>query len=726
MFNCLKFVGALLFFLSFSLISYSQITPKTARVADTIQEFEIIRAPSMRAIKIDSITTLQTVAGGAVIKQEGTIFHSDSAVLNPTTHEIEAFGHIHINQGDTIHTYGDYLKYLGIEKMAYLTGNVKLTDGKGTLFTKELDYNLETGIGNFYKGGKVIEKKNIITSLEGTYYSDTKDVYFKKNVEVKGPKDTITADSLLYNMQTKKSNFISQTHIKNAEVDINTTEGSYDLNTGDAFFTQRTTVKDSSGRIYSADNMALVGLSGDGQLEGNAVIIDSANSFVILANQIFLNKKNNSFLATRKPLLIIQQKNDSTYIAADTIFSGLKGSKMILQKDTVLNVNVQQNEKIDSLIETNTGNPRDSANRIADSLSLINDKTLLKPVMKESLKMIHDSLQKDSSQLKIPPPKSDSILPNNDRDTSILDMAQKFRKPKPADSLKPAENSKRKNRLKSKGKLNPAVRLKPADSLKTTDSLKPADNLKLSEKSLIDSLNQPGRIDTLLSHVPRDTSVSGILKSHSEEKIQDSTHKISKTVKDSLDNSDSSRYFLAFHNVRIFNDSLQSVCDSLFFSTKDSVFRLYKDPVIWNGQSQITGDTVYLFTKNKEPERLYVFENGMMINRTKEGFFNQIAGKTINAYFISGKIDYARVRGQQSESIHYMQDADSAYIGMNRATGDVIDFYFRNDELIKVLFINDIKGHMYPMNDIPDAERELRNFKWLDNRRPKNKFELYD
>jgi lipopolysaccharide export system protein LptA len=684
MFNCLKFVVAILFFLTFSLISYAQISPKPLPATDTIREFEIIRAPSMRAIKIDSITTLQTVAGGAIIKQEGTIFHSDSAVLNPTTHEIEAFGHIHINQGDTIHTYGDYLKYLGVEKMAYLTGNVKLTDGKGTLFTKDLDYNIETGIGNFYKGGRVVEKKNVITSLEGTYYADTKDVYFKKNVVVQGPKDTITADSLLYNMQTKKSNFISQTHIKNAEVDINTTEGSYDLNTGDAFFTQRTTVKDSSGRIYSADNMALVGLSGDGQLEGNAVIIDSANSFVIIANQIFLNKKNNSFLATRKPLLIIQQKNDSTYIAADTIFSGLKGSKMILQKDTVLNINVQQNEKIGQLIETDTGNPRDSANRRKDSLSLHNDSTLLNPRMKEFIKGLPDSLHKDSAKIKIPPNIIARMPVKIEKDTSIIEMAQKFRKPKSVDSLTPAE------------------------------------------KALTDSLIQPKNIDTLLTKIPGDTSVRGIVKSPSTGKMQDSTLKNAKSKKDSSLKSDSSRYFLAFHNVRIFNDSLQSVCDSLFFSTEDSVFRLYKDPVIWNGQSQITGDTVYLFTKNKEPERLYVFENGMMINRTKEGFFNQIAGKTINAYFLNGHIDYARVRGQQSESIHYMQDEDSAYIGMNRATGDVIDFYFRKDELIKVLFINDIKGHMYPMNDVPDAERELRNFKWLDKRRPKNKFELYD
>ena len=684
MLNSLRIVGVILFLLTFSHISNAQISPKPA-TADTVREFEIIRAPSMRAIRIDSITTLQTVAGGAVIKQEGTIFHSDSAVLNPTTHELEAFGHIHINQGDTIHTYGDYLKYLGVEKMAYLTGNVKLTDGKGTLFTKDLDYNIETGIGNFYKGGRVVEKKNVITSLEGTYYSDTKDVYFKKNVVVQGPKDTITADSLLYNMQTKKSNFISQTHIKNAEVDINTSQGSYDLNTGDAFFTSRTTVKDSSGRIYSADNMALVGLSGDGQLEGNAVIIDSANSFVIIANQIFLNKKNNSFLATRKPLLIVQQKNDSTYIAADTIFSGLKGSKMVLQKDTVLNINVQQNNKIGELIESDTGNPRDSANRRADSLSLLNDSTRLSPGVKGGTKGVSDALQKDSAQKMNVPPKIIAAIPAKiEKDTSIIEMAQNFRKPKSADSLNPAE------------------------------------------RILKDTLIQPKNIDSLSTMVPGDTSLPRILKSASPGNMQENTLKSAKSIKDSTIKSDSSRYFLAFHNVRIFNDSLQSVCDSLFFSTEDSVFRLYKDPVIWNGQSQIMGDTVYLFTKNKEPERLYVFENGMMINRTKEGFFNQIAGKTINAYFLKGQIDYARVRGQQSESIHYMQDADSAYIGMNRATGDVIDFYFRKDELIKVLFINDIKGHMYPMNDIPDAERELRNFKWLDKRRPKNKFELYD
>ncbi len=214
----------LVFCLHISFISFAQVAPQPT--ADTLKEFEIIRGPSMRAIHLDSVTTLQTIAGGAIVKQGTTIFHSDSLVINPTTHIIEAFGNIVINQADTVHTYSQYLKYLGKEKIAYLTKDVKLTDKKGTLYTQDLDYNLETGIGNFHNGGKVIEGKSVITSVEGTYYADTKDVYFKKNVKLDEPKNHVRADSLLYNMQTKKSTFISNTSIKNDEVEINTTQGS--------------------------------------------------------------------------------------------------------------------------------------------------------------------------------------------------------------------------------------------------------------------------------------------------------------------------------------------------------------------------------------------------------------------------------------------------------------------------------------------------------------------
>ena len=62
---------------------------------------------------------------------------------------------------------------------------------------------------------------------------------------------------------------------------------------------------------------------------------------------------------------------------------------------------------------------------------------------------------------------------------------------------------------------------------------------------------------------------------------------------------------------------------------------------------------MYLFTQNQKAKRLYVFNNGIVINRTKEGLFNQIGGRTLNAYFKEGVIDYIRVKGSPAESIFY-------------------------------------------------------------------------
>jgi hypothetical protein len=697
MFHPVKYL-CLIIFLMTGYFSFGQISPATTPSSDTIREFQIIRGPSMRAIKIDSVTTLQTIAGGAVIQQGTTIFHSDSAVVNPVTHVMEAFGNIEINQADTVHTYSQYLKYLGIEKIAYLKDKVKLTNKSGTLFTDDLDYNLETGIGNFHNGGKIIEGKSVITSIEGTYYDDTKDIYFKKNVKLDEPQKHIRADSLLYNMQTRKSSFISETNIKTPEAEINTTQGTYDLNSGNAFFTNRSTVKDSSGRLYSANTMALENKTGNAQLEGNAVIIDSAGGYTIIANEVFMNKQNNSFLATRKPVLIIKQKNDSTYIAADTIFSGfstfVNNSNQVLQNDSTINVNISENEKVHDVI-TNDSTAQFFLQKHQEEL----DSAKKISVQKDSLQKENNVVQEKIDSLAVKHPAQEKMILKKNKTDSLVEK----------DSVQ---------------RNIPDKKIQDSLSINKIDSLQKTDSLTAEPDTLItDSVQKKMELNQLKTDSLQIDSTGKI----TSPQVPDSINSIVNPAIDSTNKSDTSiRYFLAFHHVRIFNDSLQSICDSLFISSKDSVFRLYYNPVVWSGNTQIAGDTMFLYTEKKQPKRLYVFESGLIVNRTREGFFNQMSGKTINGYFIDGKIDYMRVKGTQSESIYYMQDDDSAYIGMNRATGDVIDLYFKNDDLKKVLFINNIQGKMYPMNQIPEDQRKLKTFKWLEDKRPKNKAELFE
>jgi lipopolysaccharide export system protein LptA len=183
--------------------------------------------------------------------------------------------------------------------------------------------------------------------------------------------------------------------------------------------------------------------------------------------------------------------------------------------------------------------------------------------------------------------------------------------------------------------------------------------------------------------------------------------------------ADTIRFFSAFHHVRLFSDSLQSKCDSLYYSGIDSVFRFFTDPVIWTQGNQISGDTIILATKNRKAEKVNVNENAFTINRTPDGMFNQMKGNVLVGQFIDGAIDFLRVKGN-GENLYYLQDEDSAYVGVNYTMADAIVMRFINKELKRVTWFNSVTGTTYPIAQLPEDKKELRSFKWLEAIRPKS------
>ncbi|HQW94097.1 MAG TPA: OstA-like protein, partial [Ferruginibacter sp.] len=220
----------ILFLMASSLQLSAQQVIQTTASGDTIRSIEILRGNSLRLITIDSVTSLETIAGNVIIREGLTTFYCDSATINRKTNIVEAFGNIHINDNDSIHTYAQYLRYVGAERMAYLKKKVRLTDKKGTLYTDDLEYNLRTGIAIYKSGGRIVNEKTVLTSREAVYYADTKDVYFKDNVHLVDPDRDIYTDSLLYNIKTNIATFIAKTKIvgKDGSI-INTNAGTYNL-----------------------------------------------------------------------------------------------------------------------------------------------------------------------------------------------------------------------------------------------------------------------------------------------------------------------------------------------------------------------------------------------------------------------------------------------------------------------------------------------------------------
>src|SRR6478735_7693102 len=146
-----------------SLLSLVAADAQTAP-ADSVQPLHILPPTQRQSYKkLPDGTELQILAGKVKVRQGSTYFYCDSLVVNSTTRILEAYGHVHINDSDTTHVYSNYLRYLLNERKAYLTGNVKLTDGHGTLTTKDLEYDMATKIGTYRNGGRVVNKKSVLT-----------------------------------------------------------------------------------------------------------------------------------------------------------------------------------------------------------------------------------------------------------------------------------------------------------------------------------------------------------------------------------------------------------------------------------------------------------------------------------------------------------------------------------------------------------------------------------
>ena len=190
--------------------------------------------------------------------------------------------------------------------------------------------------------------------------------------------------------------------------------------------------------------------------------------------------------------------------------------------------------------------------------------------------------------------------------------------------------------------------------------------------------------------------------------------------------TDTLRFITAFRNVRIYNDSIQAICDSLFYSGIDSVFRMYYNPVAWSNHSQILADTIFIETENKQPKKMRAFQNAIMIQQEMEKafFYNQLKGRVINGYFKNGKIDFVEAAGS-AESIYFIKNEDTAYVGMNRSEADKIEVFFDSVSVQKIKFTRTVKGTTFPIRQIPEEEKKLRNFNWLETKRPKSKWELF-
>jgi lipopolysaccharide export system protein LptA len=483
--------------------------------------------------------------GNVSFKDNNTIMYCDSAYLY-NNNSADAFGHIHITQGDSVNAYGDLLKYDGNTKMAELHNNVRLVDKDMTLTSNVLFFDTKNNTATYHGGGTIVSKENTLTSDNGYYYTHSKELAFKKNVVLINPRYTMNSDTLNYNTASKVTHFLGPTTIKSQQDFIYCENGFYNTVTDVAQFKKNAYLISKNQRL-KGDSLYYDKKIGVGKGFKNISITDTSQNITITGDYSYSNELTNVAIVTGNAVMSQVNAKDTLFIHADSLRA--------------------ENEN----------------KRIGNSQERIGN---------EKIKNKNVKLKTDTTQIS---------------------------------------------------------------------------NLK----SHVSNLNP-------------DTTTYRILK--------------------------------AYHKVKIFKSDLQGKCDSLVYSYRDSVMRMFREPVLWSQKNQLTAEHIELKTSKGALQSLLLTNSAFIISQVDSLRFNQIKGKVMHGYFANNQLHKIRVEGN-GQTIYYGKDKNK-YIGVNKAECSDLLIFLKDSQVDKITFITKPDATLFPIKELPPADLLLKDFVWRIKQRP--------
>jgi len=510
-FSISKFWYYVLLLLFIPNIAYNQDSSGSDR---GVTKIEILNSESWEQdLSIDP--DLNRLLGNVIMKHKEVTMYCDSAYYYKAKNQVKAYSKVHIEQGDTLDLFGNYLFYDGKSELALVTGNVELIDKETHLYTDEIDYDVKNKIARYNDNGRITNADNTLTSIIGVYYVSESLFHFKDSVKIVNPEYVMTADTMDYNTESETAFFTGPSELVGDSIYLYCEKGWYDTKK-DITSIWKNALIDNRKQIIRGDSLFFNDSTGFGESFRNVVIIDTTNNLIIQGNYAWYFKQPERFMVTDRAMFIQVSKGDSLFLHADTITS-------VIVSDTAAN---------------------------------------------------------------------------------------EFR----------------------------------------------------------------------------------LMK--------------------------------AFYGCRIYSEGLQAKCDSLSYSFQDSVIRLYNSPVIWSDENQLTSDSMAVFTRNQQTDRLELYNSSFITTKVDSIRFNQIKGKSLTGFFKNNELYKIDIKGN-GETIYYLLDGE-LIAGVDQTKCADIEVYIEKGKVIEIYQKTNPQGFTDPPE--PDVPKELRlkGFNWQDHIRPKQKSDIFN
>lgn len=206
---------------------------------------------------------------------------------------------------------------------------------------------------------------------------------------------------------------------------------------------------------------------------------------------------------------------------------------------------------------------------------------------------------------------------------------------------------------------------------------------------------------------------------------QDTLFMHSDTMRATFDSAQKTKEVFAYYHVKFYRDDIQGLADSIVYKTADSTMRMLGMPVLWTDENQLTADSIYITTANKEVRNMFLYNAAFIISKDTLGSgYNQIKGRNMTGYFLKNDLTAIRVQGN-SETIYWVREEDGTLTGINKGYSSNMAIRLRERKMKQIVYIEKPNAVLYPEGDLKPDELLLKNFKWLGDRRPLKREDIF-
>ncbi|MCD7962775.1 MAG: hypothetical protein LUF90_04315 [Rikenellaceae bacterium] len=690
--------GSVSFIFIFILFLYSTFGVSGQESNTAIVDFE---AQWMRPLKIADSSVL-VLTNDVVFHHNGAIIVCDSAIRY-SDRMIECYGNVIINK-DSTYIYGDKADYNGNTNLAKVYSPlVKMIDKDVTMYSYNLEFNTLTSVGKYTQGGTITQNDNLMESQEATYYSDDRQVFFVYDVAMRNDEYILQTDSMGYNFDTEITTFYKKAYIWNKDGNFLTADrGQYNRFTDTYTFTENSFIMTEDYQTW-ADSITFNQTSELSHLYNDIQIIDEEQKVMLFGDYgIYWGQLENA-MVTKDPAVVsydTSEGQDSTFMRSDSIFlykifpvdddkedEGIPEYMSYTPEDIqriMDEVSYSDEIVLPEFFPINMSDP------YASDVIIDDDRLVIADMQTHSDSVMVDNISiPDSVTIAELPVLTDSISVQEEIETPVV-----VEKPKTKRELKREEKERKKQE-----KLN-AKRAELLNRMRVQEANDAVEREfdSVTVVTVVDSLN----MDPL-----------SLIDDEEEELI----------IVDSVQ-----RILRAYHNVKIYRNDIQAVCDSLVSFSVDSTMHMYIDPVLWNENNQVTSEIMHFYTENQELVRAEFEIQPLMVEYVLDSLYNQLAGRVMIAHFVDNRIRMLEAKGNAESYYYYQEEENSDYVdGFSVTECSFINFYFDDNKLTEIRWHDDVNYALYPMDKIPENQPQyMRNFKWEEDRRPKSRFEVFN